>query len=250
MQKQKRKAAQDWSFRGPKPFPLLSDPRFTDEQKEKELARLMQKLHYEFFQKQDMGHSQLPRARAMFYRTVADYTKLTGKDRPPDFDFEEIPKIAGSIAEIQEHDEDGDDEVSDDSNNVVLVGDSLPDCMKGCQGAGQVCSGNAEQWSAAVACSCYQAWQVCSLNLCSTHDRDADGFFMALNTRESEVCAWPKTKLYSNLHILEQSVKPADVTASGDGDDPGASSFLQDQHRRHLRSGLMLVPLLETPQVP
>ena len=67
---QNKRDADGWKFPGPEPYPLLKDPRFTDAQKEKELERLMEKLHLEFFMKKQMSHSRLAQARATFYKVA------------------------------------------------------------------------------------------------------------------------------------------------------------------------------------
>lgn len=117
--KRKVETAETWRFRGPKPFALLGDLRYTHGQKEKELERLMEKLHLEFFKKKEMGHSQLAQARSMFYRAVGDYSKLTGRDHPPEFLFEELPEVpAGSSSEDEEE---KDNDAKDDPCAMLRV---------------------------------------------------------------------------------------------------------------------------------
>lgn len=247
--RQERQGAERWKFRGPTPLPLLEDTRLTHEQKERELERLLEKLHAEFFIKHEMGHSRLAQARNTFYKAVADYSTLTGRQRPAHFQFEELPVLEEGDVELE------DDEVVDEpATNVVVVPENKPPCLANCQGGGAICNENASMWTANEACSCLRAWQACSLlPPCTQQQRDTEGFFIALNTRESEVCAWPRGKLYDHLKIFE---KGNASNYNQNNDEGGSENLLQraagpgssqaSAHSRH--SGVKLSNLLEAEE--
>lgn len=116
-----------WKFRGPKPFPILEDPRLDNAEKAEELTRVMKKLHLEFFIKKKMGHSRLHHARRAFYKAVADYATLTGKSRPDHVELAELPvlkKEGGAELQLdadgeQSWDGGGDEQEEDDNGDPI-----------------------------------------------------------------------------------------------------------------------------------
>merc|ERR1719502_1080511 len=98
-----------------------------------------------------MGHSRLAQARLTFYKAVSDYKKLTGKDRPENFDFEELPELEDSEGSVELVDDDDafptgappstdsakDASTSSSSNapssSAVLVPNEKPTCLAGCK---------------------------------------------------------------------------------------------------------------------
>jgi len=246
--RQERQAVKTWKFRGPKPFPILHDWRLSDKEKEKELERVMEKLHLEFFVKKDLGHSRLPQARANFYAAATAYAHLTGRDHPEHFHFEELPELEKGSAELQDDGESDIDLTSEaTADNVVLVPENKPECLSACEISGASCVGDAKLWTSEHSCICLRGWQKCSLETCSQKQREVDGFFTALNTREAEVCAWPKGKVFQHLHTARLDRKPDSTTGSIDlEDDPGIENDLLESSAS---SGVSLQPLLDTSDI-
>jgi hypothetical protein len=251
-------AAETWKFRGPKAYPLLKDTRHTKEEKKHEFERLMQILHNEFFMKQRMGHTRLAQARARFYRTVADYKTLTGKDHV-DLKFADLPDVPDSFYEADQVEEIVDDTLTStgDGTNVVRIPGVMPSCFHRCV-AEQYCYGDPDPWTQGEACDCFTKWFHCSTdnNICDESqraaDQDTEDFFTGIFTRREEVCVYGKMQnLKDHLGWVQKAKRPANSTTDGDA-ELTTGSLLQGEtedeaeDRPLLLAGMTLMPLLES----
>jgi hypothetical protein len=266
---QTRQSADGWKFRGPKPLPVLEDHRLSDKEKKLELERLMEKLHYEFWLKKDMGHSRLKQARDNYYKTLADYSKLTGVAYQEHFELEALPEVQG-ISEIQEDEVEEADEASS-LGSAVLCGNSEPTCLGAsicvipsehqqlCEDA-KVATQAEEQY-----CPCYRYWQQCALTLSECggpgdgtqfqpgHDDYA--FYACLASSETETCTWGQngqvpTLLSWNHMIAPDQQAVAEPPNNGDLMQLQGSQNVSDVRRERLEQdmrghGFVLDPLLE-----
>jgi hypothetical protein len=277
--KHQQKSSEMWRFRGPKPHPILEDHRLTDAEKEQELVRIMEKLHKEFYLKKEIGHSRLSQARTSFYDTLYAYNKLTGKDRPDDFNYEELPELEERSAQVTTagdlHQEkmmpdgpaQGDDEEDegDDSGDAtpastassaacgtnieIHVPDTLPACLQSCSiPNGEHCAANGPNadWfldlSEEQKCVCLRGWQACALpskGQCNADSLDEE------HACFFDVLATDEEEI-CDFHKGPGTPQHApDVTATND-----ATLLQDDSEPNDIRSlGLLISPALQEQQV-
>jgi hypothetical protein len=265
---QTRQSAETWRYRGPKPLPILEDHRLNDAQKKLELERLMEKLHYEFFLKKDMGHSRLREARDAYYETMAAYSKLTGVALQEHYELEALPEVAGN-SEIEEDEVEEVDASSSyhGEGDVILCGDQgKPECLDADKCAipaeyEELCK-EAEAATTAEEkyCPCYHRWQQCSTAAqCLgpvTESHPSYQFFVCLATIESENCgAWNDANIPQILHWDRMTEDAADQETAeppnhGDllqmqGRNISRSDFVEMEERDLRGHGFSLEPLLE-----
>jgi len=234
-------------------------------QKEKELSRVMEKLHYEFFLKKESGHSRVQQAHENFYKAVADYKKLTGRDRPENFHFEELPPMDKGAVALQTDDADDSEEeqtpfthfggsnvadFQDNDPNVCIVPDEMPACMKQCaEDTAPECIGVSDTWSTTDhtdRCACYTKWIECALNGdsansgqngCTVAEMDTSCFNAALDEDHCDKCnadcsaESPSSSVYKSLHEDQLVTTPVGADAANDegqtGDDDGGGDLLE-----------------------
>jgi hypothetical protein len=255
------KAARKWKFRGPEPYPILQDRRLTNPQKKDEMERIMEKLHLEFFLKQEIGHSQLKQSRNRFYQAVEDYAKLTGKRCSDHFNYSELPELeehvdleelaAKDVIDIAVQNASARVLNCNENADVIPYQDDPPSCLRSANCFDSAsCLPDASTKPGVQHCGCYQEWQACFQDHCrDSAEEDAMCFFMTLNRVHAEFCTGHPPVPTTIDHVgatedkdstLLQVDGQQHLSAIGDTDQ------FRDDHDPLRNLGITLEPLLET----